>query len=343
MYKKSNVLHAIKRSLRGEAGRIILRLGYEASLTEILDRLDNAYSGYGNKETLLAKFYSAKQDDEDIQTWSYKLEDILNRAVDKNIIDRTETPEMLRSMFWTGMKQELKDRYGYKFELIKDYEQLRREVVEMEQEREHNITEKISRTTAKCVVDTKEKDQLKDDVKELKGCMAALTSTVMNLDKKFESLTSGNVGQNRSLHQPSDYKGRQHLGEDSQHHTEARRQDRYYNEDSCRTDRNEYQYESRRQQGYNKGYDSYRDRQYRQQGHNERVQSPPRYRPEQRTYNRQDSRPHYNRQHGAEGYSREDWDPNVRLGPKCYRCRQRGHFQWQCRTRIDHRRHHLNY
>lgn len=30
---------------------------------------------------------------------------------------------------------------------------------------------------------------------------------------------------------------------------------------------------------------------------------------------------------------------SVNTGPQCYRCRQFGHFQWQCNVRLDHSKH----
>jgi hypothetical protein len=78
-YPHDQVSRAIRRSLRGEAGRITMRLGPTASINEILSKLDSVYINVDLKETLLADFYSARQkDDEDIATWSCRLEDLLN-------------------------------------------------------------------------------------------------------------------------------------------------------------------------------------------------------------------------------------------------------------------------
>ena len=58
---------AIRRSLRGEAGRVAMHLGIEASINQILEKLDSIYGIVDNKEELMAEFYSARQkEDEDI-------------------------------------------------------------------------------------------------------------------------------------------------------------------------------------------------------------------------------------------------------------------------------------
>ncbi|KAL3885490.1 hypothetical protein ACJMK2_025543 [Sinanodonta woodiana] len=115
-YPHDQVSRAIRRSL-SEAGRITMRLGPSASISEILSKLDSVYSNVDLKETLLADFYSAHQkDNEDIATWSCRLEDLLNRAVQKGLVKTSETNDMLKAMLWTGLKQTLKDVSGHKFD-----------------------------------------------------------------------------------------------------------------------------------------------------------------------------------------------------------------------------------
>ena len=66
---------------------------------------------------MLAKFYSAKQEEnEAVATWSCRLEDILSIVVEWNLVDSSSVNEMLRNMFWQGLKPVLKDISGYKFE-----------------------------------------------------------------------------------------------------------------------------------------------------------------------------------------------------------------------------------
>ena len=111
-YKIEAVLQAIRRSVIGEASRILMRLGPTADISAILDKFESVYGVVDTKECLLAKFYSARQSpEEDVTTWSCRLEDILNRG----LVRKQDTNEMLKSMFWTGLRHELKDVSGYKF------------------------------------------------------------------------------------------------------------------------------------------------------------------------------------------------------------------------------------
>ena len=54
-----------------------------------------------NKEQLLAEFYSARQrDDEDVTTWSNRLQDILGKGLEKGLVDYRDMNAMLHAMLW---------------------------------------------------------------------------------------------------------------------------------------------------------------------------------------------------------------------------------------------------
>lgn len=60
-------MQAIRRSVRGEASRILMRLGTGVDIETILEKFESVYGTVDTKEELLAKFYSAKQgESEDI-------------------------------------------------------------------------------------------------------------------------------------------------------------------------------------------------------------------------------------------------------------------------------------
>jgi hypothetical protein len=57
------------RSLKGSAGRVLMRLGPNASVDEILYKLDSVHGIVEEKETLLANFNSARRKEhEDVST-----------------------------------------------------------------------------------------------------------------------------------------------------------------------------------------------------------------------------------------------------------------------------------
>ena len=119
---KANVA---RRSLRGEAGKVAVRLGSDASVTTLLHKLDSIYGIIERKETILEEFYSAHQrQGETVSEWVSRLEDILNKGIQKGQILMTSSQTMLKDKFWTGMQQSLKDVSGYLFDQITSYEDL---------------------------------------------------------------------------------------------------------------------------------------------------------------------------------------------------------------------------
>jgi hypothetical protein len=125
-YSPEVLLQAVRKSLKGEAGHIVMRLGVRAKVSDILDKLYGVFGNVELSEDLLAKFYSSHQQaEEDIATWSCRLEDLLDKVVSKGQISCDAVSEMLRQKFWNGLREPLKSRSGHKFDAIKDYDLLR--------------------------------------------------------------------------------------------------------------------------------------------------------------------------------------------------------------------------
>lgn len=61
-YKPETISHAIRRSPKGEASRVVMHLGAGASTRSILDKLDSIYGTVAEREDILAEFYSARQE-----------------------------------------------------------------------------------------------------------------------------------------------------------------------------------------------------------------------------------------------------------------------------------------
>lgn len=59
-----------------------MRLGPNATVNKIMYKLDSIYGTVEEKETLMANFYSARQQEtEDISAWVCRLEDLLSKAL----------------------------------------------------------------------------------------------------------------------------------------------------------------------------------------------------------------------------------------------------------------------
>lgn len=58
-YSSDVIGSAIKKSLRGEAGRVAMRLGPSASISDLMNKLESVYGTVELREGILAQFYSA--------------------------------------------------------------------------------------------------------------------------------------------------------------------------------------------------------------------------------------------------------------------------------------------
>ena len=181
-HKPEVIAQAIRRSLRGEASNLVRRLGIGATIPEILDKFKSVYGEVDSKEHLLAKFYSSKQEEnESVTKWSCRLEDTLASAVERKLVEPSKVNDMLRNMFYQGLKPALKDICGYKFEQISDFDKLRVEIRKIEQDHlkpEEKVTQ--------CISSVQQTDE-KSDIKEMKSMKKSLTNTVEQLEKRVNA------------------------------------------------------------------------------------------------------------------------------------------------------------
>ncbi|CAC5401732.1 unnamed protein product [Mytilus coruscus] len=111
----------IRRSLRGEAEKVAMRLGPEALLDQLLNKLE--------------EFYSAKQKpNEDITAWANRLEDLLYKASKQKLVRTEDINDKLCSMFWSGLDPKLREISGHLHFLIKDFDKLKLAMREQEVE-----------------------------------------------------------------------------------------------------------------------------------------------------------------------------------------------------------------
>ena len=266
-FDEDMLLQAVRRSVKGEASRVLMRLGADTKLEHILEKFDSVYGTIDTKEDILANFYSARQkEDEDITAWSCRLEDLICKAVDQHLVKKAEANEMLCSMIWTGMKPDFKRICGYKVEQITEFNELR--VALRKLEKEHRGQRDM---TARC--NTVQESELRQEVNELKGALGSITSSLKEMKEEIQNIVP-QCGSRQG------YFGRRGSN-------------------------------SRGNRGYRRG-------QYR------------------------DSGPRYQRDSPREKKDGQDVQKDTKPESKfykgiyCFKCRQEGHYQWNCRIRDDH-------
>lgn len=122
--------HAIRKSLRGQAKRVLLPMGITATVDEILEKLEGVFGNVAAGESMLQEFYSTVQkSNESVVTWGLRLEEILQRAMDKGHVLEESRNGMLRTKFWKSLKSErLKTATRTKYENNDSFEELQRAV-----------------------------------------------------------------------------------------------------------------------------------------------------------------------------------------------------------------------
>lgn len=200
-YSTNVILHAVRKSLRGEAGRIAMRLGTSASIQELLDKLEGVYGTVHRGQTLLADFYSAQQGEiESVATWGCRLEDLLDKACKKGQVNPSGVDEMLRTKFWTGLKPALKDRSSHKFDSCKTFDDLRVQLRMIEHEMQGDSSKVAAKDAAKDaakkpvqVKAVTSKELPSSEIGELKGLIQKLSGRIDELQSKVQLQPSSDV------------------------------------------------------------------------------------------------------------------------------------------------------
>lgn len=130
VHAEYKMAQAIRRSLRGQAKKVLIPLGTSATVDEMLGRLKTIFGNVASGESILQSFYLASQRaDESVSAWGLRLEEILQVAIDKGHVEVHKRNSMLRSKFWKSLRNEkLKTATRIYYETIDDFEKLRREV-----------------------------------------------------------------------------------------------------------------------------------------------------------------------------------------------------------------------
>ncbi|XP_076453453.1 paraneoplastic antigen-like protein 5 [Babylonia areolata] len=140
-YSEKEVSNAIRSSLHGQAGRVLIRMGTDASVSDII-KMDSIYGTVDMESDLLATFYGARQGPgESVADWSCRLEEILDQVKKQGPLPSSPN-EMLRTMLWTGLRCELKDISMYIYDRIKDFDELRTALRRLEKHPQFNVPKK---------------------------------------------------------------------------------------------------------------------------------------------------------------------------------------------------------
>ena len=164
------VWEAIRRSMRGDAACVVMRLGPDATLQQLLSKFDSIYGNAAGAEAIMAELYNAKQGNkESVSDWSCRLEDLAVRAQQLGQLTNAQVDNTLRSRFWHGLRQEFRDRTAHKFDSLETFDELRNAIRQAEA-----LFAAEGRDIKTASIKTQQTTNLEKEVQDLKQQLASI-------------------------------------------------------------------------------------------------------------------------------------------------------------------------
>ncbi len=190
--KPAAISHVIRRSVRGTAAEVFRYLGVNPSVDDILSKFDITFGNVMSVEQLFQEFYTTTQrQGESIQVWGCRLEDLFTQLRDKGCVSTAAGKEMLRSKFWSGLRDEkIRVASRYKFDSGESYEELYKyaRTIQAELSSSSNTAKKDPEKKATVVYQqSTEESMLKEilaKVTKTESNVSELTARVSDLEQK---------------------------------------------------------------------------------------------------------------------------------------------------------------
>ena len=194
LFPNAVVLQSIRRSLRGTAADILLHLGEDVKVDDLLSKLEKVFGNTLPPEAILEEFYSAKQrESEKVAMWVCRLETILSK-----LPVGTFTPDaskgMLRTKFYSGLRLSvMRNALRHSFDGGATYEDLL--VAARVAEREHELENASARVNQATAIDS-------GLAKKMDQVLSSLEKVQTRLDKLESRQNSADRLQPRPSHRP---------------------------------------------------------------------------------------------------------------------------------------------
>ncbi|KAH3832983.1 hypothetical protein DPMN_106279 [Dreissena polymorpha] len=106
-YTSSQVLQAIRNSLRGTARKLVVSLGDSVSVDLIFQKLDVNFAEPARKGITMKEFFNASQKlEETVTLFGCRLEAILEQAFEGGHLPRSAKNELMCERLWSGLHSE---------------------------------------------------------------------------------------------------------------------------------------------------------------------------------------------------------------------------------------------
>lgn len=211
----SLVVQAIRRSLRGTARKMLIPLGTNATIRDILSKLDALFGDISTHGMLMQEFFNSKQKQgESVTNFGCRLESLLQTAINNGSMNRASKNDLLRHKFWTSLHSDkLKSQTRHKYDSITSFNELLREIRTVE--KELDISSETSNSSGQqgaqkkkgqsqavsCEVEQQHATSITDLGKEVDQKLKALEDKLSSqIENKFDQILS-KLGETKSQDQ----------------------------------------------------------------------------------------------------------------------------------------------
>jgi hypothetical protein len=133
---EGKIKRAIRRSLKGEPASILVTMGEEVTVAQILEKFKGIFGPVKKGGALLQQFCLEEQrEGESVATWGCRLENQMTQLLVKGKIKEDSKEEMLKTKLWSGLRNSrLKEATRHQFDSGLGFDKLFVSIRETEQE-----------------------------------------------------------------------------------------------------------------------------------------------------------------------------------------------------------------
>lgn len=179
LYTDEQILHGLRRALKGSANDKMRRIGSAASPQDILDKLESSYGTIETKESVMKKFYTCEQKpQEKVEEFASRLEELFDKAVELEALRRSDTA-VLKQVLHSGLRKDLKQMTIYHLDKFAGYDDFKKELRKMEQEMKSRSPD--ASKPSKAAVPSEKKEE-----SEVEKLLKKINERIDRLEKKSE-------------------------------------------------------------------------------------------------------------------------------------------------------------
>lgn len=180
VFSEEQILLGIRRSVKGNAGDVVRRLGTGVNVHQVIQKLESTFGNIETRESILRKFYSTQQKvNESVTSYSSRLEEIFNQAINLNGLKKTDD-DILKQVLYQGLRPEIRHLSAYKCDTIMDYDRFKIELRKIEAE----LSSEKEKTKCNAAVNFERKETT--EMTEVKELLKKLNDRIDTIENKQE-------------------------------------------------------------------------------------------------------------------------------------------------------------